>query len=42
MGDPMAVDADMTEVIAANAETVIAAQTTKGRGGQTLPAPPED
>ena len=38
----MAVDADMTEVIAANAETVIAAQTTKGSGGQTLPAPLED
>ena len=42
MGDPMAVDADMTEVIAATPETVIAAHATRGRGGQTLPAPLED
>ena len=32
----MAVDADMTEVIAANAEAVIAARTTRGSGGQTV------
>ena len=42
MGDPMAVAADMVNVIAANAESVLAIQTTAGSDGQTLHAQQDD